>query len=274
MLQIKSPIYIVSKGRAYNPKTAKIFIKAQIPFKIAIEEQEYKEYAKVIPKEFIAVLPFSNLGLGSYPARNWCWEDSIKNGFSHHFLFDDNIISFNRLNNGKRIRHWDPYEALNCLEEFTNRYSNVAISGYNYSYFVTKQTNKPFFLNTHVYSGMLIRNDIPFRWRLKYNEDVDLCLQALHNKWCTILLNVFLIEKTSTVQKQKGGNQTELYKNNDEKKKALKSFSLQKVWPQYVKVVYRFNRPHHQISWNKFFKQPLKKQIKGRLCQPEDHLKS
>ena len=261
MLQIKNPIYIVSKGRAYNPKTAKIFLKANIPFKIAIEEQEYNEYAKVIPKEFISVLPFSNLGLGSYPARNWCWEDSKARGFSHHFLFDDNIISFNRLNGGKRERNHDPYEALNCLETFTERYTNVAISGFNYSYFVTKETKKPFFINTHVYSGMLIKNDLPYRWRLKYNEDVDLCLQVLDGGLCTILLNVFLIEKTSTVVKQKGGNQTELYKNNDEKKKALKSFSLQKVWPQYVKVVYRFNRPHHHINWTKIFKQPLKRVI-------------
>ena len=37
----------------------------------------------------------------------------------------------------------------------------------------------------------------------------------------------------------------------------LKSKSLEMIWPQYVKVVQRFNRPHHQVSWNKFFKQPL-----------------
>lgn len=257
MLQVKSPIYIVSKGRAYNPKTAKIFLTNNIPFKIAIEEQEYNEYAKVIPKECIAVLPFSNLGLGSYPARNWCWTDSIKNGHSHHFIFDDNIYCFVRLQNGERIRYYNPHEALNCLETFAFQYSNLAIAGYNYTGFLTKQTPKAFFLNCHVYSGMLIRNDIPFRWRLKYNEDVDLCLQALHNKWCTVSLNVFTINKTSTTAKQKGGNQTELYQNNDIRKKALKSYSLQKIWPQYVRVVMKYNRPHHQVSWGKFFKQPL-----------------
>lgn len=106
---------------------------------------------------------------------------------------------------------------------------------------------------------MLIENSIPFRWRLKYNEDVDLCLQVLNEKYCTILLNSFLIQKVSTVVKMKGGNQTELYQNNDEGKKMLKSKSLEKIWPQYVKVVKRFGRPHHQVSWGKFFKQPLKK---------------
>jgi len=90
-------------------------------------------------------------------------------------------------------------------------------------------------------------------------EDVDLCLQALVAKWCTILLNMYLINKTSTTSKMKGGNQTELYKNNSFDKKVLKTLSLQKVWPQYVKVVRRFGRPHHQVSWGKFFKHPLKK---------------
>lgn len=261
MLPIKHPIYIVSKGRANNTKTANIFLKNKIDFKIVVEPQEYEDYCKTIPRQFVTALPFSNLGLGSFPARNWCWEDSVSQGHTHHHLFDDNIQSFARLNGGKRQYNYDPREAIHCLEEFTHRFSNVAISGFNYAGFVTKTTKKPFTINTHVYSGMMIRNDIPYRWRLKYNEDVDLCLQALHDGWCTILLNAYLIDKTSTVMKMKGGNQDELYKNNDERKKALKSFSLQQVWPQYVKVVYRFNRPHHSVNWNKFFTQPLKKVI-------------
>lgn len=259
MSQIKYPIYIVSKGRSQNPMTAKIFLKNDIDFNIVVEPQEYDDYCKSIPPIFIKKLPFSNLGLGSFPARNWCWEESIKDGFNRHFLFDDNIQSFARLNNGKREYNYSPQEALNCLETLVEKYSNIGIAGYNYSGFVTKTTKKPFVINTHVYSGMLITNAIPYRWRLKYNEDVDLCLQALHNGYCTILLNVFVIDKVSTKVKMKGGNQTELYQNNNEQKKLLKSFSLHKVWPQYVKVVSRFGRPHHQVSWTKHFKHPLLK---------------
>ncbi len=147
--------------------------------------------------------------------------------------------------------------ALLTLQNFVDRYKNVAVSGFNYRFFVTRETKKPFFLNTHVYSAMLIRNDIKYRWRLKYNEDVDLCLQALHDGWCTILMNAFVVDKVSTTAKMAGGNQTELYQNNNEMKKALKSCSLREVWPQYVKVVTRFGRPHHQVSWKKFFKQSL-----------------
>lgn len=257
-LQIKYPIYIISKGRWETPLSARMFLKEKIPFTIAVEPQEYELYKKTIPVENIAVLPFSNLGLGSYPARNWCWEDSIAKGFKNHFLFDDNIRQFYRLNNGKR-KQCDALTPLLTLQEFHDRYSNLAISGYNYLFFATKETKVPFSINTHVYSGMLIRNDIPYRWRLKYNEDVDLCLQALHNKWATVLVNAFLIDKVSTTVKMKGGNQTELYDGNSEAKTLLKSKSLEKAWPQYVSVVRRFKRFHHHVSWAKHFKHPLKR---------------
>lgn len=253
---LKYPIYIVSKGRAENSLTDKIFLKENIPFKIAVEPQEYDQYCKKIPSEFILKLPFSNLGLGSYPARNYCWSNSIENNYKKHFIFDDNIRCFSRLNYGKRTKT-NALESLLVLQNFSDRFKNLAISGYNYRYFVTSNTKKPFTINTHVYSGMLIRNDIKYRWRLKYNEDVDLCLQALNDGWCTVLLNAYLIDKTSTAVKMKGGNQTELYKNNNEKLKALKASSLKVVWPKYAEIVYRFNRPHHFVNWKKHFKQPL-----------------
>lgn len=255
---LKYPIYIISKGRWEKPMTANIFLKSNIDFKIAVEPQEYDNYCKTIPKDNVLKLPFSNLKLGSYPARNFCWDHSVAEGFEKHFLFDDNIQCFSRLTNGKRTKT-EPILALLTLQNFTDRYSNVDLSGYNYRYFVTKDTKKPFTINTHVYSGMLIRNSSEAKWRMKYNEDVDLCLQILDKKRCTILLNSFLIDKTSTTVKMKGGNQDELYKNNDEKMKMLKSKSLQMVWPNYVDVVERFGRPHHHVNWLKHFTHPLEK---------------
>lgn len=260
--QIKYPIYIVSKGRADIALTPKIFLDAGIPFTIVVEPQEYDKYCERIPSKFVEKLPFSNLGLGSFPARNYCLDQSTKLGYERHYVFDDNIHYFYRLNNGKRSRDC-PIMALTTLEKLTDRYENVAVSGFNYVYFATKTTSKPFVINSHVYSGMLINNKAGIRWRLKYNEDVDLCLQALNTgKWCTILLNAFLIFKVSTTAKMRGGNQAELYRDNDEKKKALKSSSLREVWPQYVKIAYRYNRPHHVINWKQFTCPLLKKASK------------
>jgi len=237
-----------------------MFKASGIPFHIVVEPQEYDLYCEALGEDCVLALPFSNLGLGSYPARNWIWEHSIEAGHKKHWIFDDNIRAFYMLTDGKRTKMEDGKIAINKFEEFTDQFFNIGVCGFNYMYFVTKDQSKPFAVNTHVYSSLLIRNDMPFRWRLKYNEDVDLCLQVLSNGYCTLLFNLYLIDKISTTVKLKGGNQDELYKNNDQEKKYQKSKSLEMVWPQYVKVVNRFDRWHHQISWKKHFKQKL---IKG-----------
>ena len=51
--------------------TSKVLEKIDIPYHIVIEPQEYEQYASVIDKEKIYILPFSNLGQGSILARNW-----------------------------------------------------------------------------------------------------------------------------------------------------------------------------------------------------------
>lgn len=254
----KYPIYIVSKGRYENPLTANMFLRNNVDFKILVEPQEYDLYKNNIPKEKIQVLPFSNLGVGSYPARNFAWQDSIKNGFDRHWCFDDNIHRMRIFKNKKRIPV-DVGKALVCAEEFTDRYENIGISGFTYYYLMIPgaATKKPFYLNCHVYSAMLMKNDIKYRWRLKYNEDVDLCLQVLHAGMCTVLFNMFMIDKVSTVAKMRGGNQEELYMGNDTNKKILKARSLEEIWPQYAKTTIKFNRPHHHVDWKRHFKQKL-----------------
>lgn len=254
----KYPIYIVTKGRYENPITAKCFIEDGLDFKMLVEPQEYDQYCEAVGEKYVLKLPFSNLGLGSYPSRNYGWEHSIKNGHKRHWMFDDNIYKFRRIVKGKKIP-CSAGIAIKVAEDFTDRYTNIAISGFNYSSFVVKGSsdNKPFRVNAHVYSAMLMSNSIPFRWRLKYNEDVDLCLQALHNKMCTVLFSAFTVDKVSTVAKMKGGNQDELYKDNAFEKKVLKTRSLEEVWPQYAETKIRFGRPHHIVSWKKHFKHGL-----------------
>jgi len=254
----KYPIYIVSKGRWENPLTAKFFIKDNVEFKILVEPQEYDNYCKALGKENVLKLPFANLGKGSYPARNYAWEDSIKNGYKRHWCFDDNISMIKRVYKGNKIP-CNSLKAIEVLEDFTDRYTNIGITAFNYAKFVVPACSdkKPFYFNVHTYSAMLIENNMPYRWRLKYNEDVDLCLQVLDNKLCTVLFNAFTIVKTSTAAKMKGGNQDELYKGNSYDKKVLKARSLEEVWPQYAETKIRFNRPHHYVNWKKHFKHSL-----------------
>jgi hypothetical protein len=98
-------------------------------------------------------------------------------------------------------------------ESFVDRYSNVAISGLNYLHFIERKKGDrypPVRLNTRIYSCILIQNDIPYRWRGKYNEDTDLCIRALKDGWVTMLFNAFLADKTTTMR-MPGGNTDELY---------------------------------------------------------------
>lgn len=248
----KYPVYIVSKGRYRNPITANFFKEDGVDFKIVVEPQEYDSYCKSVGENYVLKLPFANKGLGSFPARNFCWEHSLKQGASRHWVFDDNIYRVRRLHKGRRIPV-NSLKALKVIEEFTDRYENIGISGLNYRYFVNRSTKKPFVKNVHVYSAMLINNEVDFRWRLKYNEDVDLCLLFLTKEYCTVLFNAFIIDKVTTAAKMKGGNQDELYKGNDPKKKLIKAQMIKDMWPDYVKIVEKFSRPHHSINWKKHF---------------------
>tara|TARA_R110000787_G_scaffold65932_4_gene148392 strand:- start:73 stop:834 length:762 start_codon:yes stop_codon:yes gene_type:complete len=249
----KFPIYIISKGRAYNPVTAKNFLRENIDFFIAVEPQEYEEYCKAVGEKHVLKLPFKNLGVGSYPARNYCWEHSKQNNFEYHWLFDDNITNWAKWINGKR-RKWDNIStALKFVESLTDKHK-VDILGFEEPNFVVKPPKKAFKFNCHVYSAMLIKNKLPYRWRLKYNEDVDLCLQVLHNGGTTASCVYYMADKVSTVAKMKGGNQTELYKGNAPIKNLLKAKTLEAHWPQYAKTVIRFGRHHHLVDWRQFKK--------------------
>jgi len=251
----KYPVYIVSKGRAERPYTAEMLYDDGVDFRIVVEPAEAQAYREALPYARVEVLPFENLGVGSYPARNWCWEHSLTLGAHRHWVLDDNIRGFMRLHQGNR-RYINAQTALHYMERFVDRYTNVAIAGPDYNYLISPTESKPFKLNRHVYSAMLIENSLPFRWRLKYNEDVDLCLQALTQGYCTVLFYTFLIDKISTTAKLPGGNQTELYQGNDPKKKLEKARTLYRQWPNLVQIVQRYNRPHHYVDWNQFT-QPL-----------------
>jgi hypothetical protein len=247
------PIYIISKGRYYKTLTADNFEQSGINYLIAVEPQEYDQYCLKLGVKRVLQLPFSNLGLGSYPARNFCWQHAKENGFKYHWLFDDNIQNWVKWINGKRQKWHDINSALIFVENQANK-TNIDILGFEEPNFVVKVPKKAFKTNSHIYSAMLIKNELPYRWRLKYNEDVDLCLQVLHNGGTTANCVYYMADKVSTAKKMKGGNQTELYKNNDPKKNLLKAKMLEAVWPQYSKTVIRFGRHHHLIDWKQFKK--------------------
>jgi hypothetical protein len=262
------PIYVISKGRADNCLTAKFLVRDDTPFSLVIEPQEEAKYAHAFGGDVLRILPFSNLGLGSIPARNWVWEDSRARGCERHWIIDDNIYDVEFRYQGKRIV-CNSGPALAAVEDFVDRYENIAIGGLNYHMFAPAGRNiPPFVVNCHVYSCLLIRNDLPYRWRGRYNEDTDLCLQVLSGSWCTVLTNAFLIHKVPTM-KMKGGNTAELYQDNGRLKMAR---SLERMWPGVVETHRRFHRAQHVIkdAWGRF-NTPLKLRADAPPADPAKH---
>ena len=249
-LNSRFPIYIVSKGRWESRFTSKALEFMNVPYYIVIEPQEYDDYANVIDPAKILVLPFSNLGQGSIPARNWIWDHSVEHGAKYHWILDDNITKFYRLHENQKIPVTDG-TIFYVAEEFVNRYINIALSGFQYESFAPRRKKQPpFLLNTRIYSCILIRNDIPYRWRGKYNEDTDLSIRVLKDGWCTVLFNAFLAKKLPTMT-VKGGNTEELYKDDGRLQMAQ---SLQKQHPNIVTITQKWGRWQHQVDYSWFRK--------------------
>lgn len=259
------PIYVISKGRWEARPTSRALELLACPYRIVIEPQEFDSYAAVIDPAKILILPFSNLGQGSIPARNWVWQHSIDEGHARHWILDDNIAGFRRWEKNSRERVSDP--AIFCeAENFVDQYINVPMAGMQYSMFAVTETTraitKPFLLNTQVYSCILLSNSISHRWRGRYNEDTDLSLRILKDGYCTVLFYKFLCDKMATMT-MRGGNTDELYKQDaafDGRLEMAKH--LYRQHPDVTKITRKWGRWQHSVNYKPFAgNQLLKKRL-------------
>lgn len=244
------PVYVISKGRWESRLTAKALDKIGVEYRIVIEPQEFDQYATVIDPARILTLPFSNLGQGSIPARNWVWEHAIEAGAERHWILDDNIGNFFRFNNNLKVPVADG-TIFRAAEDFVDRYENIGLGGFQYKMFASRKAGHaipPIFFNTRIYSCILIQNSVPYRWRGRYNEDTDLSLRALKDGYCTVLFNAFLAGKETTMV-MKGGNTDDLYQQDGRLKMAQ---SLQEQHPDVTQIVEKWGRPQHHVNYSPF----------------------
>ena len=254
------PIYIVSKGRWERNPTSRALYKMNVPFYMVVEEHEYDNYKTLVNESQLLILPQkykdeydvfwkdtdNRTGAGS--ARNFAWEHSISKGFDWHWVMDDNIEAFERFNNNKKIPVADG-TCFRVVEDFVNRYKNIAQAGLGYSHFCPSTDFRPAIrFNTRIYSCLLIKNAINFRWRGRYNEDTDLSLRILKDGLCTAEFNMFLQAKRAT-QTLKGGNTEEFYANEGTYNK---SKMLVDMHPDVTTLTTKFNREHHHVDYRRF----------------------
>jgi len=259
MNQSRYPIYVISKNRSDTMYTSRSLNEMGCEHTIAVEPQDVDAYNRAfyefgITTAKLLELPFSNHGMGSGPARNACWEDSIARGAKRHWILDDNIQDFYRLHNNARYRVKSPV-FFRVMEDFVDRYKNVRLAGPRYRFFCASDQKYPAFIkNTHIMSCILIDNSLDIRWRSKYNEDIDLSLRVLKGGDCTILFNAFLQGKCAT-QTVSGGNTEEVYQADQldyEDTTQEKTMVLYNLHPDVVRVVKRYGRWHHDVNYDQF----------------------
>ena len=251
-MQPKYPIYIPSKGRWESRYTVRALQRINVPFKVVVEPQEFDKYAAVIDAKHLLVLPHTDKGLVA--TRNWIWDHAAEHGHEKYWTIDDNMQTFYRRNRNRHVPVADG--TMFCVaEDFTARYENVPIAGFQYEMFVVAKHNvaKPFTLNTRVYSNMLIETEAksasgkPYRCEGEYNDNTDLCLRVLKDGNCTILFNVFLVKKIMSMECK--GGLTEKYAAEGRLKP---SQELQAKHPDVTRIVKRWGRWHHFVDYRPF----------------------
>lgn len=253
----KYPVCIPSKGRAECQKTGKALDRLGVSHKFFVEETEYDLYCQHVGESKVVRMPFHDLGQGSIPARNFIWEWAKERGHKRHWTVDDNIQTFARLNQNRRLCVYGG-GFFRAMEEFVDRYENVAMAGPHHLGFVKDRepaSGKPFLLNSRVYSCILLDTTLPHRWRGRYNEDTDLSLRILKDGHCTMLFYSMLMNKCATVGVRNsaplpGGNTDNVYNSGDHRLAFAQS--LKDQHPDCVEVTWKFNRWHHQVDYSMF----------------------
>jgi hypothetical protein len=255
------PIYIVSKSRAETALTPRFLDSIDVPYTLIVEESQVDQYAAIYGAQRVIAMSddwrraydtCDDLGLtkstGPGAARNLAWQRSIDEGAPWHWVMDDNISLFARLHQN-HITPIGDGTMFHALETFALRWKNLAMFGPQYEMFAKARDKlPPFIMNTRIYSCNLIRNDVPFRWRARYNEDTDLSLRMLKAGWCTVQCYALLQRKVAT-QSLSGGNTEAFYEHEGT---LPKSQMLIRLHPDVTTLVWKFGRWHHHVDYRPF----------------------
>ena len=253
--RVRYPVYVPSKGRAENCTTPDVLESLGVPHHIVVEPDEVNVYEKRFGRDRLIVLP-DDLAPGLHTTRTWIKRYCIREtGAARHWQIDDNIRGFYRYNRNLKTPVADG-TVLRCIEDFVDRYENVALAGPHYFMFVSRKSpSPPITLNTRVYSCTLVNNAIPHEWTLRYNDDTDISLRVLKDDWAIVLFSAFLQDKAHTMTFK--GGLTEDYESMDGRKEFAEM--LRERHPEVVSVTRKFGRWHHHVDYGPFRGNRLKR---------------
>lgn len=243
---MRYPVYIPSKGRAETCLTPRFLERDGVPFRLVVEAPEAGAYAARFGADRVLVLPHVNQGLSA--SRNFIKAHARATGAERHWQIDDNIRSLRSWQDGHKRRCPSP-PVFEHIEDFVDRWSNVAIAGLRH--LANSNLSRPYSLNLQVYSCVLVTTETPFVWRKGPPEDTDYALQVLSAGLCTVLFNTFFIDKAATMT-MRGGCTDAQYAGDGRLRNARE---LQRLWPGLgIGVSRRFGGPRMSLGhvWRKF----------------------
>jgi hypothetical protein len=243
--------------------------KMKVPYRLCIQKQELELYRKTLQKyncQYCLEIIYIETGYlqGGTPQRNKCWEHSRDVLHSSmHWILDDNIDGYYWFLKRQKSRIDSGVVFKNVEDVMENINEPIGLGGHSYTSKTPSTTMRvPFTVNNKVFSSILINHTIldtlAIKWRLKYNEDIDLALQTLSKGLNTICYELFLCGKEETKGKNKEGGNIEIYDNYSNTGFQMKVDMLLETWKHLPKTVkfsnkkHKDGRPHHHIVWKHF----------------------
>lgn len=242
------PVYVLTSGDAVHCWTGDLLRADRVPFVLVVTQEEVAAYQAYYEPGWLLVAPFARGEGWAARVRTWLKGQAEAGGWRRHWQLVDTIRRLRRRSDGGRRIPVRTGYALAVVEDFVERFTNVAAAGMNYQGFVpTGKMRKPFMANVQVYACSLYETFLPFGWRGSAHEELDYTLQLLASGLCTVMVNALVVERaevegdTPTLQRR--------YPDVDE---------LVRRWPGVLTAKRKWLRDVPGVAWGwKHFDTPL-----------------
>lgn len=194
-------IFIPSKGRADNCKTADFLTELGRDFRIVVEPQEFAAYSEKYPGQ---VLSLDQNNQGICYVRNWITQklgplQQVDSGSAWCWMMDDDIsglafqnMETKRMYSKKNPSPYTPNELLDWMEAIFRSRDDVAL-GSGQHVFLAWNSGSDFSLNAACVQMVAFHSErvsgLRYDDSLGLLEDLDMCLQVIRKGYRTCRIN-------------------------------------------------------------------------------------